>query len=121
MASPLTIINRHDDGQDIQAVVAIIDQYQVEEVVVGWPLSMDGTPGKQAEKVQAFVQELSRHINLPIKLRDERLTTVSARRLLQAATTRKARQKVEDDAAAAAIILQAYLDEMRDSNEAGDS
>jgi len=72
---------------------------------------MDGSIGKQAEKVRAFVQELSSHIEVPLEFRDERLSTVSAKRLMREAKTKKSRRKTQDDAAAAAIILQAYLDE----------
>jgi putative Holliday junction resolvase len=71
---------------------------------------MDGSLGEQARKVQTFTQKLSRQTEAPMEFRDERLTTVSAKRLRHAASTRKAR-KDRDDAIAAAIILQGYLDE----------
>ncbi len=74
---------------------------------------MDGSIGKQAEKVKAFVQSLSGQTQVPIEFRDERLTTVSARRLMQAARTKKTKKKARDDAIAAALILQGYLDEER--------
>ena len=79
---------------------------------------MNGSIGQQAKKVEDFVQRLSSRINIPVALRDERLTTVSAKRLMQAANTRKTKRRARDDAIAAAIILQSYLDESlnRDSN-----
>ncbi len=77
--------------------------------------SMDGSIGKQAEKVEAFVQKLCRHIEVPVEFRDERLTTVSAKRLMKAANTKKTRRKARDDAVAAALILQGYLDETQNS------
>jgi len=76
--------------------------------VVGLPLSLKGSIGSQAEKVQSFVQELSAHTKVPIEYRDERLTTVEAQRLMR--MTKKGR-KDRDDAVAAALILQEYLDE----------
>lgn len=110
MASPFTIINRSDKAADIQAIVGVIRQYQVERVIAGLPRSMNGSLGRQVEKVRAFVQELSEHIEVPIDFRDERLSTVAARRLMQASGGRKSGKKASD-AIAAALILQSYLDE----------
>ena len=111
LASPFTIIDCRGERQDIEAVTDIIDQHQVKQVVVGLPLSMNGSAGKQAEKVESFVQKLCSHTEVPVEFRDERLTTVSAKRMMQAANTKKTRRKARDDAMAAAIILQGYLDE----------
>jgi putative Holliday junction resolvase len=111
LASPLTIIHRQDEAADFEAVVNIISQHQVGQIIVGLPRSMDGTLGKQAEKVKAFVDRLISHIKVPLEFRDERLSTVSARRLMREAGIKKRKVKVHDDAAAAAIILQGYLDE----------
>ena len=112
LASPLTIINRTDAPIDMEAITGIINQYQVKQIVVGLPRSMDGSLGRQAEKVKAFIQELCRYTQIPVEFRDERLTTVSAKRLLHAVNTKKTRRKVRDDAIAAALILQGYLDEV---------
>ncbi len=111
LASPFTIINRQDERLDIEAIIDIVNQQQVGQVVIGLPRSMDGSIGKQAEKVKAFVQKLREHIEVPVEFRDERLTTVSAKRLRQAVNRKKTREKVRDDAIAAALILQGYLDE----------
>ena len=108
LASPLTIINRSNDRADIEAIVNIVSQNQVGRIIVGLPLSMDGRIGKQAEKVKAFTRELGNHTEVPLAFRDERLSTVSAKRLMQ--TVRKTR-KTRHDAMAAALILQGYLDE----------
>ena len=113
LASPLTIINCKDDAADVAAITDIINQQQVKQIIVGLPRSMDGSLGQQAEKVKAFTQELSRHTEVPVDFRDERLTTVSAKRLMRTAKTRKAKRKVRYDAIAAALILQGYLDEKR--------
>ena len=110
LASPLTIIKRSEEKIDIEAILGIVDQNQVGQIIAGLPYSMDGSIGSQAEKVQAFVHELSSHSKIPVDFRDERLSTVSAKRLLWEIGKRK---KTEDDAIAAAIILQGYLDEAR--------
>ena len=80
--------------------------------MVGLPLSMNGNLDRQAEKVKAFTRKLCEQIEVPVEFRDERLTTVSARRLMKAAGAKKTRGKIKhDDAIAAALILQGYLDE----------
>ncbi len=109
LASPLTIISRREDRADIEAIIDIIRQNQVEQIIVGLPRSMDGSIGKQAEKVTTFAQELSSYTRIPIELRDERLSTVSAKRLMR--EVRKSNRKTRHDAIAAALILQSYLDE----------
>jgi len=111
LASPFTIISRRDEATDITAITDIVSQHQVEQIIVGLPRSMDGSLGQQAEKVKAFIQRLCSHTDIPVEFRDERLTTVSAKRLMRAARTKQTREKVQDDAIAAALILQGYLDE----------
>lgn len=111
LASPLTIINCQDDAADVEAITDIISQQQVKQVIVGLPRSMDGSLGKQAEKVKTFTQKLCSHTEVPVDFRDERLTTVSAKRLMRAAKTKKTKSKARYDAIAAALILQGYLDE----------
>lgn len=111
LASPLTIIDRRDEGQDVTAIIDIVNQHQVGQIVVGLPRLMNGSSGRQAGKVESFVQKLCGQTEVPVEFRDERLTTVSAKRLMQAARTKKARRKTRDDAVAAALILQGYLEE----------
>ncbi|MBA7591052.1 putative pre-16S rRNA nuclease [subsurface metagenome] len=111
LASPLTIINRQDDEADVGAIINIVSQYKVGRIIVGLPRSMDGSLGKQAEKVKEFTGKLCNCVEVPVEFRDERLTTVSARRLMRETRVKKSRKKVRDDAIAAALILQGYLDE----------
>ena len=114
LASPFTIINRRDESWDIEAITDIIRQQQVGQIVVGLPRSLDGSLGRQAEKVRVFVQKLCSHTEVPVEYRDERLTTVLAERLKRAASSKKSRKKARHDAQAAALILQGYLDEGRE-------
>ncbi len=111
LASPLTIINRKDEAADVEAIISLINQNQVKQVIVGLPRSMDGSIGQQAEKVQLFTQKLCNQTEVPVEFRDERLTTVSAKRLMRTVNTKKTKKKVRHDAIAAALILQGYLDE----------
>ena len=111
LASPFTIIDCRDEESDIEAITNIVNQHEVKQIVVGLPRSMDGSLGKQAEKVKAFTQNLCSHTEVPLEFRDERLTTVSAKRLMREAKTQKTKKKARHDAIAAALILQGYLDE----------
>lgn len=113
LASPFTIIDRRDERLDTEAIVDIISQHQVKQIVVGLPRSMDGSISKQAEKTKTFIQVLSGYTDVPVEFRDERLTTVSAKRLKREVSTKKTHKKVRYDAIAAAIILQGYLEEGR--------
>ena len=113
LASPLTIIERTNETDDVNKIVSLVKQHQVKEIVVGLPLSLRGDVGEQAEKVHIFVNHLVKHTDVKIEMRDERLTTVSARRLIQESRTKKVKKKEPDDAFAAALILQSYLDEIR--------
>jgi len=108
LASAFSVVERKDDSLAIKAIVDIIDQKEVGRIIVGLPRSLDGGLGWQVTKVKEFVRRLSRYTKVPLDYRDERLTTVMARRLKRLSGGKKRREKGGD---AAAIILQSYLDE----------
>lgn len=109
LASPLTIISRTEEGDEIAAVVDIVRSKDVERIIIGLPLSMDGSMGKQADKVKMFAAELAQHTDVPVEFKDERLSTVVAKRMIQG--VRKTNRGTRYDSAAAALILQRYLDD----------
>jgi len=111
LASAFSVIERKDDSLAIKAIVDIVNEQRVGQVVVGLPRSLDGGLGWQVTKVKDFVRRLRRYTKVPLDYRDERLTTVMARRLRRALGGKKGRRRGGDDAQAAAIILQSYLDE----------
>ncbi len=105
-----SVINRSDLGEDLAKIVKICRDNQVTKVVVGLPKNMDGSIGKKALEVQEFGQVLEEATALPLVYSDERLSTVSAERvLIQADLSRRKRKKVVDKIAAV-HILQLYLD-----------
>jgi putative Holliday junction resolvase len=108
MASPLTIITRRDIEKDIEAILSIVRERDVTDIIVGLPLSMDGSQGVQAEKTRDFAAALARRTEVPLHFQDERLSTVEAARLFRQAG--KSGPGTRYDAAAAAVILQSYLD-----------
>ncbi len=114
LASPLTIIDGSDGEKAMGAIVDIIEKNHVGNVIVGLPFKMDGSIGKQAEKTQDFAEELIRRIEVPLEYRDERLSTVSAKRMMRGI---KKPGNIRHDAIAAALVLQGYLDEVRQEFE----
>jgi putative Holliday junction resolvase len=110
LARSLGVIERASCQEDFAAIAGLVGQYEVETVVVGYPRSLDGTTGQQAQKVEQFVAGLAKVLTVPVLLRDERLSTVSAQRLMREAGLRGKKMRERLDAAAAAVILQDYLD-----------
>lgn len=109
-AQGLEVIERRKEGMDMRRIAELVQQYNVEEIVVGLPKNMNGTIGSRGELCQAFAEELKTNLQLPVHLWDERLTTVSAQRtLIEADVSRKKRKGVVDKLAAA-LILQNYMD-----------
>ncbi len=80
------------------------------EIVVGLPLSMNGSYSAKTKEVVAFMESLAKSVDIPVKTWDERLTTVQAESVLLAADVSRAKRKMSIDKMAAQIILQSYLD-----------
>jgi putative Holliday junction resolvase len=110
LAIPLTVIDRAEEEADLERVLALAEEHGVKRIVVGLPLSLDGSIGWQAEKVISFSRALSKSTNVPIDTWDERLSTVAAERQLLDAGVKREKRRMRRDATAAAIVLQAYLD-----------
>lgn len=103
-------IFRESNKKDIKEIEDIIEECNITKIIVGLPKNMNNTIGIQGQKVLDFVEKLKRRIKVEIILEDERLTTVSAERiLLEGDVSRKNRKKIIDKVAAT-YILQNYLD-----------
>ena len=109
IATPHSVIERTGEAEDVAALVKLIESTGAGEVLIGMPLTLRGEMGDQAEKTHAFAMHLTKHIKIPVTIRDERMTTVSARRLIK--ESGKKQKNKTDDAQAAAVLLQSYLDE----------
>ena len=109
-ASPLTVIEHTSDEGDADAVAALVRERGVEAVVVGEPISLDGSIGPQAKRAAYFARLLSARLGIPVNMVDERLSTREAERRLIEGGKRRSKRREGVDAAAAAVILQAYLD-----------
>ncbi len=109
-AQGLETIRRKDLPKDIEAIKAVIKEYEVAEVIVGLPISMDGSPSAKTKETLAFVDILTKALQVPVKTYDERLTTVQAERALLEADVSRAKRKHLKDMLAAQFILRSYLD-----------
>ena len=90
----------------------IISEYQVTEIVLGYPKNMNNTIGERAQKSLEFKEMLERRTGLEVIMWDERLTTVEANRTLMEASVRRENRKQYLDQVAAVFILQGYLDSL---------
>lgn len=99
-----------DESRDIEYIKRLVVDNNVDEVVIGLPINMDGTEGVRVEKSREFGQKLGEVIDAKIFFEDERLTTVSAERVLIEGDVRRDKRKTVIDMVAATIILQAFLD-----------
>ena len=109
-AQGIDTLERRGWQEDLRAIREIVTRQQVERVIVGLPRRMDGTIGRQAQRVLDFVGRLAEGIGLPVETWDERLTTVAAERALLEGSVRRRKRKLLRDRLAAVFILQGYLD-----------
>ena len=106
---PLATIQRGKPKSDLDAIIALIAGRQVERVIVGLPLNMDGTEGPPARAARAFAQALSESLGLPVDLHDERLSSFEAKERLKEGLLRRSKRKRAVDQIAAVIILESWL------------
>lgn len=108
-----TLPHRGDFLPVIKDLCRIIDQEEVGQIVLGWPLRLNGKEGLQTRKVSRFMEALSTHISVPIAQWDERLSTTAAERSLIEAHVGRTHRKEHVDQVAACFILQGWLDAQR--------
>ncbi|HEU4753676.1 MAG TPA: Holliday junction resolvase RuvX [Armatimonadota bacterium] len=106
-ASPRETLRR--DGSELGSLARLVREEEVGEVVVGLPISLNGTLGPSAQSVLQFVEQLRAALTVPVETCDERLTTAEAEKMLIAADTRRSKRRKVVDQIAATLILQSYL------------
>jgi len=109
-ASALETIERKNIQTDLTRITDLARRLGVVEIVVGLPFHMDGSESEQARKIQSFCRKLARESGLPVVYEDERLSTVSAIRMLTLQGIKTGKKKDLVDRVSAAIILQKHLD-----------
>jgi len=114
-AHPLSVLERAGTDSDVSAILTIVNQHAVSDVVVGLPLELSGKVGHRARRVLAFANALRAALPAATQLheQDERFTTAEAERVLIDADVSRKRRKDVIDQQAAALILQTWLDAHR--------
>ena len=109
-----TIVRKDENKlrQTCARIEELIKEYEIEEIVLGYPKNMNNTAGERAEKTEAFKAMLERRTGKPVILWDERLTTIAAERVLMESGVRRENRKAVVDKIAAVLILQGYLDSL---------
>lgn len=112
-AQSVEIIRREEENKlrkSLRRVEELVKEYEVEEIVLGFPKNMNNTIGERAEKSLQLKETLERRLGLPVVMWDERLTTVEANRTLMETGVRRENRGKYVDMIAAVFILQGYLD-----------
>jgi putative Holliday junction resolvase len=117
VATPLSTLDGRTLDADLRPLVRLVEDYEVEAIVVGLPLSLSGEEGPQSRAVRERAQRWSQHLGVPLHFWDERLTTSQARRSLSEAGLDERATRKAVDMVAAALILQTYLDSRRDGDQ----
>jgi putative holliday junction resolvase len=112
LATPLVTLSRDErSGSDLDRLAELVVEHEVVEVVVGLPRTLAARHGKAAAIATSYARQLARRVRpVPVRLADERLTTVSATRMLSDRGVKGKKQRAVVDQAAAVEILQAWLD-----------
>jgi putative holliday junction resolvase len=109
-AQGLTTVRRKNKRLDFEQLARIIAEYQVSEIVVGYPLRLSGIEGIQSAKMQLFADDLRKKFGLPVHLWDERLTSSQANRILRESEISIKKRGEAVDRMAAVLILQSWME-----------
>ena len=104
-----TVIHSRNAEKTAAQIKDLVQQHEVGEIVMGLPKNMDGTEGPRAELCRSFAAQVEEVTGLPVKLWDERRTTVEAHNILSAHNYHGKKRKNTVDAVAASLILEGYL------------
>jgi putative Holliday junction resolvase len=110
LARPLPFVPAKGDAKLAREIIELAKTHEVHLFILGLPRNMDGTSGEAATKVQAFAEIFRQATTTPLKLIDERLSTVQASRQLQEAGKNSRKQRGQIDSESACVLLQGYLD-----------
>ena len=105
-----SIAHGNNEKMLLNRIGEIITEYQIEKIVIGYPLNMNATKGPRAEKTDKFIEKLKNRFKIEVIKMDERLTTVSAHRTMTELSVNKDKKKKIVDTISAQYILQMYLD-----------
>ena len=110
IATPFKTLIKKDTKQFINEIMEIVDENDVKAIIIGNPINMDGSQGKSSQSVKDIANNISKSINLPICLWDERLSTVGAFNLSSQLDINVTKREKDIDKNAATFILQGAID-----------
>lgn len=113
LSSPFEVYARKGYQQDIEYLASIAKQKNVDEIICGLPMNMQGEEQEIAKKTREFMSDLQAKLNIDVQFVDERLSSVLAEEMLKETERDWKKRKAKLDSVAASIILQDYLDERR--------
>lgn len=117
IASPHSVYRRKNMAADVEEISKLISELGAGKVVIGLPLKLDGSEGSSVTMAKDFGEALKTKISAEIVYVDERLSTVSAERVLIESGMRREKRKDKIDSVAATFILQTYLDRLANKNK----
>lgn len=117
LAGYTTVIQSHRGKEVAEEITRLVREQRVEELVMGFPRNMDGTEGPRAELYRTFAGLLEETVGMPVRLWDERRTTIEAHAILHESGKRMKAHKKNVDAVAASLILESYLTYRRNHPE----
>ena len=108
-AQGLMTLHREKEPDITESLKDIMSKQKIKEIVIGLPLNMNGSYGPQAKDAISFADNLKEKLKIPVKLWDERMSTIEVERVMIQAGTSRAKRKKKIDKLAAQVILQSYL------------
>ncbi len=122
-AQPVEVIKRKSENklrQTLARIQELVEENDVTRIVLGYPKNMNNTEGERVERTNEFMEKLKTRTGLEVILWDERLSTVSAMDVLKEGKVRREDRKTYVDKIAASLILQGYLDSIRNAEHKED-
>lgn len=117
VATPLCTVRHASLPEAVTAVAEVVAREQIQQAIVGLPLRLDGSEGDAARRVRQFAQALAKRARVPVRLWDERLSTVAAQNSLREQGVRRADQRRVVDQVAATLLLQSFLEHVAGARE----
>ena len=113
LARGLRVVRRRSRKADMALMASLVEEHEVDKIIVGHPLRLDGRAGEQARRIESYAADLGAALGIPVVLWDESYSTRRAREAMIEAGRRRKERRQRLDAVAAAVILQDYMDSAR--------
>jgi len=109
-AQEFETINVLKKDEHFLRIKEIVEKEKVKKILIGMPLNMNGSKGERAREVEKFIEKLKRYVNIPVIMKDERLTSVEAKKIMVSLGQKTGKNKEKIDRLAAVLLLETYLE-----------